>query len=403
MRAALALSLWLAVAEGAMLLIGVMSVARDTERRAAMRETWVADAAAVAPSLRTRFVLGRAADAAEADAIARENATHGDLVVLPCDENQHNGKTLHWFWHAAAFLTADGDGDGGAAAAAGAAPRFDFVAKMDQDAYVWPAELHAHVQGFARASFYGGSPWTHARGNRHLPARAMEHVNGGFVVLSADLARAAARVAAEQSAAAPPAAAARGFLDAGGPHASWVRQNEDVSLAVLVHRERPDLRANRGDFPWAAGGARPGGDKDAHSLCPWRHAKDLKEAANYREQHARRGERVCRGNVCPWAMRSVGEASDLERRRTRDPRFDEMEAWKTRMKAQQRAQGYGGIDYSLPPGLRFPGEAKPPAGGLVDEREECAAWAARGECDANPGYMRASCKRSCAGVGRTEL
>ena len=102
-------------------------------------------------------------------------------------------------------------------------------------------------------------------------------------------------------------------------------------------------------------------------------------------------------------MRSVGEASDIERRRTRDPRFDEMEAWKTRMKAQQRAQGYGGIDYSLPPGLRFPGEAKPPAGGLVDEREECAAWAARGECDANPGYMRASCKRSCAGVGRTEL
>ena len=37
-------------------------------------------------------------------------------------------------------------------------------------------------------------------------------------------------------------------------------------------------------------------------------------------------------------------------------------------------------------------------GGLVDERDECAAWAARGECTANPGYMRASCKKSCAGA-----
>ena len=47
-----------------------------------MRETWVADATAFAPSLRTRFVLGRAADAAEAGAIARENATH--VTPWPC-------------------------------------------------------------------------------------------------------------------------------------------------------------------------------------------------------------------------------------------------------------------------------------------------------------------------------
>ena len=83
---------------------------------------------------------------------------------------------------------------------------------------------------------------------------------------------------------------------------TWDSKRARSGVSTL---QRADLRANRGDFPWAAGGARPGGDKDAHSLCPWRHAKDLKEAANYREQHARRGERVCRGNVCPWAMRSV--------------------------------------------------------------------------------------------------
>ena len=84
------------------LLIGVMSVARDDDRRAAMRETWVREARAVAPSVSVRFVLGRPADAAEARAIARENATSGDVVALACAENQHEGKTLLWFAHATA-------------------------------------------------------------------------------------------------------------------------------------------------------------------------------------------------------------------------------------------------------------------------------------------------------------
>ena len=33
---------------------------------------------------------------------------------------------------------------------------------------------------------------------------------------------------------------------------------------------------------------------------------------------------------------------------------------------------------------------------LADEHQDCGGWAARGECDANPGFMLASCKRSCA-------
>ena len=28
--------------------------------------------------------------------------------------------------------------------------------------------------------------------------------------------------------------------------------------------------------------------------------------------------------------------------------------------------------------------------------EQCAFWASVGECDANPSYMRTSCKRACA-------
>ena len=188
------------------LLIGVMSVVDDGERRAAMRSTWVGDAKEVAPSLAVRFVLGRAGSRFDEVRIARENATHGDLVVLPCAENQHRGKTLHWFAHAEALLARDSDADppepadpadsssrlarrdsdsdpaveADAADPAGArSPRsYHYIAKMDGDAYVWPDELAAHVQGFARARFYGGAPWTHGPGNRHAPhdARFFHHV-----------------------------------------------------------------------------------------------------------------------------------------------------------------------------------------------------------------------------------
>uniref|UniRef100_A0A7S2EC20 Glutathione peroxidase n=1 Tax=Ditylum brightwellii TaxID=49249 RepID=A0A7S2EC20_9STRA len=34
--------------------------------------------------------------------------------------------------------------------------------------------------------------------------------------------------------------------------------------------------------------------------------------------------------------------------------------------------------------------------GLVDTHEGCSHWAEQGECDNNPGYMRANCQASCA-------
>jgi len=32
----------------------------------------------------------------------------------------------------------------------------------------------------------------------------------------------------------------------------------------------------------------------------------------------------------------------------------------------------------------------------ADEHDSCPGWAASGECEANPGYMLASCRQSCA-------
>ena len=54
---------------------------------------------------------------------------------------------------------------------------------------------------------------------------------------------------------------------------------------------------------------RAAGDRQEHGLCPLRHAADLKEASNYREQWERRDERVCRCNACPWRMTQVREAA----------------------------------------------------------------------------------------------
>ena len=91
----------------------------------------------------------------EATCVAsRENATHGDLEVLECDENLHDGKVLDWYARALAL------------------GEHEYVAKMDQDACVWPRELLDHVQGFAREHFYGGATWRHPAGNLKDTSRA---------------------------------------------------------------------------------------------------------------------------------------------------------------------------------------------------------------------------------------
>lgn len=38
-----------------------------------------------------------------------------------------------------------------------------------------------------------------------------------------------------------------------------------------------------------------------------------------------------------------------------------------------------------------------------DNADGCSGWAAGGECEANPGYMLANCRRSCNVCENTEL
>ena len=40
---------------------------------------------------------------------------------------------------------------------------------------------------------------------------------------------------------------------------------------------------------------------------------------------------------------------------------------------------------------------------MADEHPECAAWAARGECGKNPGYMLEACRETCAALSAAAL
>ena len=144
------------------LLIGVMSVLQERDRRDAMRDTWLPE---MVPAVATtRFVLGRT-NASEADA---EQAERGDLVVLSCEKNQHRGKTLLWFVHA---LRLPED--------------YAFVAKMDQDVLLCPAQLMHEMASWSSSGFYGGWPVDVHR--QHWKNDRFAFMNGGFAVLSRDL------------------------------------------------------------------------------------------------------------------------------------------------------------------------------------------------------------------------
>ena len=152
------------------LLIGIMSMLRERDRRDAMRSTWLRPGL-TEPDITSRFVLGRT-NASDAE---HEQQEHSDLVVLSCEENQHRGKTLLWFQHALSLHGAHTE----------AALPFTHFAEMDLDVLLWPGELQAQMAEWATTGFYGGWPVDVYR--RYWTEDRFVFTNGGFAVLSRDL------------------------------------------------------------------------------------------------------------------------------------------------------------------------------------------------------------------------
>lgn len=310
------------------LLIGVFSVFGDADRRAAIRETWATglDSSGAPGSagsvLSVAFVLGWPKTGLTDHVLARiaaENATHGDIALLPCVENLHQGKTPHWFKYASANMrTADGR-------------EFNYIAKGDQDVYIWAAELATHVQAFADHRFYGGVPVDVHR--RLWKTDRFRFTNGGLAILSQDLVKVVADIAAD--ALAHPLTTGDGLLEAAlGPDQ---KGNEDVILGRFFKHLWVDgslvlnSPAPGSDYPWSQQSA----DATAVDVwttkiltdrqCAWRHSKDLKTAGGMREFASSRAARpfqsrdTCRCN-CPWADSYEEEAKLMTKQRNRSKR-----------------------------------------------------------------------------------
>jgi len=255
------------------LLIGVFSSLEDAQRRQAIRETWVAEARHSAPGIVVRFVLGAGETEQQRAAIASENSTARDLLVMPCAENQHRGKTLLWFAFVRRYFS----------------DSFGWVAKMDQDVYVWPSELQAHLQGFSSEEFYGGVKVDVQRYRGQ--SEPFSFMNGGFVLLSQDLVAEIAKLVHNVT------PTKEGFLD----ETPAFQGSEDVTLGLLLkwRQHQGRLRMNGGDFPWNITSdtwktTTPGNERS----CPWRHARDLKFITGFRRQWEQRHQIGCRCN-CP--------------------------------------------------------------------------------------------------------
>jgi hypothetical protein len=264
------------------LLIGIMSVLRERDRRDAMRSTWLTTE--LDPAITARFVLGRT-NASDAD---EELHQHADIVILNCEENQHRGKTVLWFQHA---LTLG---------------EFTHFAKMDQDVLLWPDELITQMANWPATDFYGGWPVDVHR--RYWNNDRFVFTNGGLAVLSHDL---AALVSYAVDVATPLQTAEAqegGFIEDSEElrqHGIDLRGNEDVTLGRLFKQRWADgrLTLNAGWMdgltPERARQLVAAGEAGmAERPCPFRHTSDLKRAEPYLRAWEERGERGCRC-ICP--------------------------------------------------------------------------------------------------------
>ncbi|XP_036601045.1 beta-1,3-galactosyltransferase 6 [Trichosurus vulpecula] len=176
-------------AERAFLAVLVVSAPAGTERRSAVRSTWLAGAGSPGPlaDVWARFVVGTAGlEAAERSALEREQARHGDLLLLPQLRDAYENLTAKVL---AMFAWLD------------KRVAFDFVLKADDDTFARLGalrdELRAREPERRRRLYWGffsgrgrvqaGGRWREAAWllcDHYLP-----YALGGGYVLSADLVR----------------------------------------------------------------------------------------------------------------------------------------------------------------------------------------------------------------------
>ena len=79
------------------------------------------------------------------------------------------------------------------------------------------------------------------------------------------------------------------------------------------------------------------------------------------------------------------------------PEFATKQLRKTGEREQRRGRPAGRAPPKKQPVPAAAATSEAKDDGPDDSRTECVSWAASGECEKNPGYMRDACARSCAG------
>ncbi|KNC78579.1 hypothetical protein SARC_08996 [Sphaeroforma arctica JP610] len=183
-------------------LIGVFSVASHFERRSLIRTTYMRmtrrdrdeqdypqrksskSSGSAKRALHRRFarnatvvfVVGQPVNSAELHLLWSERDTHGDILILPCEENMDEGKTFEYFKHVYEVYgpgqsgqisrgtrarTADGPGNSdsgaqGELSSARPAIPYRFVVKTDEDTWVHVANLEAKLDSLPNRGTYFG-------------------------------------------------------------------------------------------------------------------------------------------------------------------------------------------------------------------------------------------------------
>jgi len=140
------------------LLLGVMSNHTNVNRRALIRRTWMPQCRGSCEAL---FVVRRLFSAAEPSA---------DMIVLSPENESlrwlrfstYNSPMLPWFKYAFRYL-----------------PHADFVAKVDDDALIYPAGLLADLRAH-RPDLYGAVEWSSYRLPNRFTTSEMEYWGGTY-------------------------------------------------------------------------------------------------------------------------------------------------------------------------------------------------------------------------------
>ncbi|KAJ3166497.1 hypothetical protein HDU88_003366 [Geranomyces variabilis] len=128
-------------------LVGLFTVPEKIQRRALIRATYLQ---LKPPNVDFFFVFGTPSTPEHRRLLEWEQRAHGDVMVVPCEENMDGGKTFYFFNHVAKTYAA------AATHNENTEPRYQFVMKADDDVWLHLPNLAARLDALPKDGTYFG-------------------------------------------------------------------------------------------------------------------------------------------------------------------------------------------------------------------------------------------------------